>query len=219
MTRHPKSIRSRGRWRSPATSCSTGSGTRRPEPGAARGRRGGAPCLPGARAVAILTTRSGSIRRGLRSPVEKMRAGWYTDAYFNHTRATLLEDGPPSAVVMQVFQKNHAYLGGMDEAIAILKLCAEDFGRADRPGALRRRPDRAVRDRAHDRRRLHDVRASRDGLPRRAVATLAHHDQHGQRPSRRERETGDLYAGTSRPPSRPDGRRLRRVRRRPGSRC
>jgi nicotinate phosphoribosyltransferase len=27
-------------------------------------------------------------------------------------------------VLMQVFQKNHAYLGGMDEAIAILKLCA-----------------------------------------------------------------------------------------------
>ena len=26
-------------------------------------------------------------------PVEKMRAGWYTDAYFNHTRAALLQDG------------------------------------------------------------------------------------------------------------------------------
>jgi len=28
---------------------------------------------------------------------------------------------------MQVFQKKHAYLGGMDEAIAILKLCSDDF--------------------------------------------------------------------------------------------
>jgi len=28
---------------------------------------------------------------------------------------------------MQVFQKRHAYLGGMDEAIAILKLCADTF--------------------------------------------------------------------------------------------
>jgi nicotinate phosphoribosyltransferase len=28
---------------------------------------------------------------------------------------------------MQVFQKRHAYLGGMDEALAILKLCAEDW--------------------------------------------------------------------------------------------
>ena len=60
-------------------------------------------------------------------PVEKMRAGWYTDAYFNHTRAALLEDGRHPQVVMQVFQKKNAYLGGMDEAIAILKLCAEGF--------------------------------------------------------------------------------------------
>jgi nicotinate phosphoribosyltransferase len=60
-------------------------------------------------------------------PVEKMRAGWYTDAYFNHARATLRADGRRPRVVMQVFQKNHAYLGGMDEAIAILKLCADDW--------------------------------------------------------------------------------------------
>jgi nicotinate phosphoribosyltransferase len=57
-------------------------------------------------------------------PVEKMRAGYYTDAYFNHARSVLLGDGRHPRVVMQVFQKNHAYLGGMDEAIAILKLCA-----------------------------------------------------------------------------------------------
>jgi nicotinate phosphoribosyltransferase len=64
-------------------------------------------------------------------PVEKMRAGWYTDAYFNHTRAALLEDGRHPRVVMQVFQKKHSYLGGMDEAIAILKLCAEGFDELD----------------------------------------------------------------------------------------
>jgi nicotinate phosphoribosyltransferase len=60
-------------------------------------------------------------------PVEKMREGYYTDQYFNHTRAALLADGRQPRVVMQVFQKNHAYLGGMDEAIAILKLCADDW--------------------------------------------------------------------------------------------
>jgi nicotinate phosphoribosyltransferase len=60
-------------------------------------------------------------------PVDKMRAGYYTDAYFNHARATLLADGRRPRVVMQVFQKNHAYLGGMDEAIAILKLCSHDW--------------------------------------------------------------------------------------------
>ncbi len=60
-------------------------------------------------------------------PVEKMQMGWYTDAYFNHTRATLLEAGRNPDVVMQVFQKRNAFLGGMDEAIAILKLCADTY--------------------------------------------------------------------------------------------
>jgi nicotinate phosphoribosyltransferase len=60
-------------------------------------------------------------------PVDKMREGYYTDAYFNHTRETLLADGRHPRVVMQVFQKRDAYLGGMDEAIAILKLCSHDW--------------------------------------------------------------------------------------------
>src|SRR5436189_6347132 len=60
-------------------------------------------------------------------PVEKMREGYYTDAYFNHTREVLQEDGRHPRVVMQVFQRKDAYLGGMDEAIAILKLCSEDW--------------------------------------------------------------------------------------------
>jgi nicotinate phosphoribosyltransferase len=60
-------------------------------------------------------------------PVEKMREGYYTDAYFNHTRAALIADGRHPRVVMQVFQKHEAVLGGIDEAIAILKLCADDW--------------------------------------------------------------------------------------------
>jgi nicotinate phosphoribosyltransferase len=60
-------------------------------------------------------------------PVEKMRGGYYTDAYFNHARATLLGDERHPNVVMQVFQKKRAYLGGMDEALAILKLCSHDW--------------------------------------------------------------------------------------------
>jgi nicotinate phosphoribosyltransferase len=60
-------------------------------------------------------------------PVEKMREGYYTDAYFNHTREVLIRDGRHPRVVMQVFQKKHSYLGGIDEAIAILKLCADDW--------------------------------------------------------------------------------------------
>ncbi len=60
-------------------------------------------------------------------PVEKMREGYYTDVYFNHARETLLRDGRHPRVVMQVFQKQQAVLGGMDEAIAILKLCSHDW--------------------------------------------------------------------------------------------
>jgi nicotinate phosphoribosyltransferase len=60
-------------------------------------------------------------------PVEKMREGYYADAYFKHARSTLLKDGRHPRVVMQVFQKKDAYLGGMDEAIAILKLCSHDW--------------------------------------------------------------------------------------------
>jgi nicotinate phosphoribosyltransferase len=60
-------------------------------------------------------------------PMEKMRDGYYTDAYFNHARATLLQDGRHPRVVMQTFQKKDSFLGGMDEAIAILKLCSHDW--------------------------------------------------------------------------------------------
>jgi len=60
-------------------------------------------------------------------PVEKIRDGYYTDAYFNHTRSALVADGRHPQVLMQVFQKKEAVLGGMDEAIAILKLCAHGW--------------------------------------------------------------------------------------------
>ena len=56
-------------------------------------------------------------------PVEKMRDGYYTDKYFLYTRDVLLKEGHRHSVTMQVFQKRRAYLGGVDEAIAILKLC------------------------------------------------------------------------------------------------
>ena len=60
-------------------------------------------------------------------PVEKMRDGYYTDAYFNYARDVLLADDRHPRVVMQVFQRNRAVLGGMDEAIAIVKLCSHDW--------------------------------------------------------------------------------------------
>jgi nicotinate phosphoribosyltransferase len=62
-----------------------------------------------------------------RLPVERIRAGYYSDAYFNFTRQLLRESGLHPHVTMQVFQKHRSYLGGVDEAVAVLKLCSDDW--------------------------------------------------------------------------------------------
>jgi nicotinate phosphoribosyltransferase len=56
-----------------------------------------------------------------------MRAGYYSDKYFTRAREILLADGSRPRVTMQVFGKAPAFLGGIDEAIAILKLCAIEW--------------------------------------------------------------------------------------------
>ncbi len=72
----------------------------------------------------------------LNLPVEKMREGYYSDVYFNRAREILEKDGYHPRVRMQVFQRNAAVLCGIDEAIAILKLCSgrHDDGAGWRPG-------------------------------------------------------------------------------------
>jgi nicotinate phosphoribosyltransferase len=60
-------------------------------------------------------------------PVEKLRSGYYSDAYFNFARSALLADGRHPHVLMQVFQKSDAILGGIDEAIAVLKLASHGW--------------------------------------------------------------------------------------------
>lgn len=57
-------------------------------------------------------------------PVEKMRDGYYSDTYFNRAREILERDGYHPRVRLQVFQRNTSVLCGIDEAIAILKLCS-----------------------------------------------------------------------------------------------
>ena len=65
-------------------------------------------------------------------PVQRMREGYYSDAYFNFSKTVLEARDKHPRVLMQVFQKHeHAVLGGMDEAIAVLKLCS---GRYERRG-------------------------------------------------------------------------------------
>ncbi|MBI5686106.1 MAG: nicotinate phosphoribosyltransferase [Verrucomicrobia bacterium] len=85
--------------------------------------------------------------RVFRLPVADIRRGFYTDAYFTRTRRILQRDGHHPRVLMQVFTRSAGIVCGADEAIAVLKLCA------DKPSALR-------------------IRALRDGDPMRARDTV-----------------------------------------------
>jgi nicotinate phosphoribosyltransferase len=59
-----------------------------------------------------------------RLPVARMREGYYSDQYFNLTKDLLEAENRHPQVLMQIFQKEDSILGGIDEAIAILKTCA-----------------------------------------------------------------------------------------------
>ena len=63
-----------------------------------------------------------------RLPVERLREGYYSDAYFNFTKELLEGEDKHPRVLMQVFQKDHSILGGIDEAVAIVKECAGRSG-------------------------------------------------------------------------------------------
>jgi len=62
-----------------------------------------------------------------RLPVERIREGHYTDVYFNLAKDLLEAEDRHPEVTMQVFQKQRSALGGIDEAIALLKQCAGSF--------------------------------------------------------------------------------------------
>jgi nicotinate phosphoribosyltransferase len=64
-----------------------------------------------------------------RLPVERIREGYYSDAYFAFTRDLLEREDRHPRVLMQVFQRKESVLGGIDEAIAILKQCCGRDGR------------------------------------------------------------------------------------------
>ena len=69
-------------------------------------------------------------------PVEKMREGYYTDAYFNHARDTLLADGRHPRVVMQVFQKHERGAGRDGRGDRRPQALLPRLGSADRPRPL-----------------------------------------------------------------------------------
>ena len=95
-----------------------------------------------------------------RLPVEKIREGYYSDVYFNYAKATLeLEDRHPR-VLMQVFQRKDSILGGIDEAIAVLRQCAG-----------RRRPDGSWED-GWDRLEVHALHEGDEIAPWETVMTI-----------------------------------------------
>src|SRR4051812_41998593 len=71
------------------------------------------------------TTRERLPPEVFRLPVDRIRSGYYTDAYFNFTKELLEDIDRRPRVLMQVFQKKETtILGGIDEAIAVLKQCS-----------------------------------------------------------------------------------------------
>jgi nicotinate phosphoribosyltransferase len=59
-----------------------------------------------------------------RLPVDRIREGYYSDQYFNLTRELLEAEDRHPRVLMQVFQKEPSILGGIDEAVAIVRECS-----------------------------------------------------------------------------------------------
>lgn len=59
-------------------------------------------------------------------PVEQIKNGYYSDSYFLRTSEILTKDNHHPRVLMQIFQRQHAILCGIDEAIAIIKKCAHN---------------------------------------------------------------------------------------------
>ena len=57
-------------------------------------------------------------------PIDKIKSGYYSDDYFLRTAEILNKDNHHPRILMQVFQREHCVLCGVDEAIAIIKTCA-----------------------------------------------------------------------------------------------
>ncbi len=60
-------------------------------------------------------------------PIDQIKQGYFTDAYFVRAREVVRQDARSPKVLMQVTGKTEGWVSGVDEAIAILKLCADDW--------------------------------------------------------------------------------------------
>ena len=59
-------------------------------------------------------------------PVQKIKAGYYSDAYFLRTQEILNGDNYHPRILMQVFQRENQILCGIDQVIALIKTCAHN---------------------------------------------------------------------------------------------
>jgi nicotinate phosphoribosyltransferase len=62
-----------------------------------------------------------------RLPVDEIKSGVYTDAYFTRAREVLRQEKRSPTVVMQFTGKDEGWVSGVDEAVAMIKLCADDW--------------------------------------------------------------------------------------------
>lgn len=60
-------------------------------------------------------------------PVEQIKQGFYTDTYFVRAREIVRADKKSPTVTMQFTAKQSGWVSGIDEAIALLKLCSDDW--------------------------------------------------------------------------------------------
>lgn len=69
-------------------------------------------------------------------PIQDIRRGYYSAVYFWREKQILEKQNYGKKVVMQVFQKNNAVLCGIDETIAVLKLCSGYYSAPERAFSL-----------------------------------------------------------------------------------
>ena len=69
-------------------------------------------------------------------PVQDIRRGYCSAVYFWREKRILEKLNYDKKVTMQVFQKNDAVLCGIDEAIAVLKLCSGYYSEPERAFSL-----------------------------------------------------------------------------------
>ncbi len=65
-------------------------------------------------------------------PVHEIRRGYRSDVYFWRSKVVLEKAGMQDEVLMQVFQKNDAVICGIDEALAVIKLCSGYYRNSER---------------------------------------------------------------------------------------